>query len=88
MILQDFLVARKVYPHIEARCFGFELEAVNSDSFDFAARFNERRCGGDSPSNLLDQFRVRPATREVLLYDAPTGTFNPTALRVKSSYGQ
>jgi hypothetical protein len=75
-VLRDSLVANKVYPTFDNRCLGFELEAADNGTFDFAARFNQRLCGGDSPSNLLDRYRVVSANRVILRYDPSDGTYS------------
>jgi hypothetical protein len=66
----------KLFPHIERRCFTCELEADGRESWDFAPRFDQAACGGDSASTLIDRYRVmhyRVTQRSpvILWYDTP-----------------
>ena len=56
--LDDALVAAGAYPHIQPRCLYYDLESAGHSDYSFAVRFNQAKCGGDSPSNLLDRFSV------------------------------
>jgi hypothetical protein len=84
-VLREVLVTRSVYPDIQRKCFGVELEQIGDGTYDFAVRFNEYVCGGDSPSNLLDRYRVASATGTVLWYDSADegGSFKPLDARVR-----
>ena len=57
-ILHDALVAAGAFPHIQPRCLYYDLESARDRDYSFAVRFNQARCGGESPSNLLDRFSV------------------------------
>lgn len=67
--LRQALVTRKVYPQVEPECLAFELAGTKDGAYEFAAKVNQLRCGGDSASNLLDRYRVVLRTRAVMLYD-------------------
>jgi hypothetical protein len=71
------VVAAKLHPNVPKRCFWCELEASDDFSFQFALRFNQERCGGDSPSTLLDRFMVFKLSPVILWYDAAENRYLP-----------
>jgi hypothetical protein len=58
------------YPSIPSRCLTTEFEGSDDDSYDFALRYNQAICGGESPSTLLDRFRVFQRSDVILYYTA------------------
>ena len=79
--LHDALVAGGAYPHIQPRCLYYVLESIEGRDYDFAARFNQARRGGESPSNLLDRFTVREG--QVLWHDTADSALKPLSAFLK-----
>jgi hypothetical protein len=46
-----------------------DLEGMDKGTYDFALRFNEGVCGGNSPSNLLNRHRVVSGARTIFWYE-------------------
>ena len=63
------VVDARLFPHISRECLLCDLEDSDGHSFKIALRFNQERCGGDSPSTLLDRFLVFQRTPVILWYD-------------------
>jgi len=68
--LLERLRGDRAYPSIPARCLATELEASDDDSYDFALRYNQSFCGGNSPSTLIARFRVFQRSDVILYYTA------------------
>ena len=60
---------RNWYPGVPPGCLAYDLESVKGGNYDFAIRFNQAKCGGTSPSNLMDRARVIKKTGEVLWWN-------------------
>lgn len=74
--LHSALVTAKAFPHVQPRCLYYDLMAADPRDHHFAVRFNQAKCGGNSPSNLLDRFAVIDG--KVLWSDtADGGTLKP-----------
>ncbi len=77
----DALIARvvqaRLFPNIREECFFCELEANDGRTFQFALRFNKGKCGGDSPSTLLDRFLLCQRSPVILWYDSSEDRYLP-----------
>jgi hypothetical protein len=69
-VLSGEVRVRSLFPGIHAECVAYELEAIDRGQYDFAIKFNQRKCGGESASNLLDRARVLPKRDEVLWWNS------------------
>ena len=68
MILQK----NRAYPTIKSECLLLEFEEETKEHIQFAVRFDQAKCGGNSPSNLIDRFAVQKPSNSVVYYD-PAG---------------
>ena len=71
------VVEAKLFPDIREECFFCELESKDGRTFEFALRFNQGKCGGDSPSTLLDRFLVCRGSPVILWYDSSEDRYLP-----------
>ncbi len=71
------VVKAKLFPHIRRECFLCELSSGDDYSFRFTLRFDQERCGGDSPSTLIDRFMVLKRSPVILWYDFPEDRYLP-----------
>ena len=67
--LLERLKSENVYPHLKPDCLVCDEEGRYADQFEFAVRFDQVKCGGDSWSNLVDRFVVMRDTGEIRWYD-------------------
>ena len=71
------VVKARLFPDIRDECFFCELEAKDGRTFQFALRFNKGKCGGGSPSTLLDRFLVFQRSPVILWYDSSQDRYLP-----------
>ena len=71
------VVEARFFPDIRKDCYFCELEANDGRTFQFALRFNKGKCGGGSPSTLLDRFLVFQRSPVILWYDSSQDRYLP-----------
>src|SRR3990172_5625988 len=71
------VVEARLFPDIRKDCYFCELEANDGRTFQFALRFNKGKCGGGSPSTLLDRFLVFQRSPVILWYDSSQDRYLP-----------
>jgi hypothetical protein len=75
--LIDRVVEERLFPYISKECFRCELERNTGRTFEFALRFNQAKCGGDSASTLFDRFLVCSQSPVMLWYDSANDRYLP-----------
>ena len=75
--LLNAIARDKLYPHVGASCILLDLEEAKGTYFLFAVRFNQLRCGGNSPSTLMDRFAVEKSGGAIRYYDAAGPALQP-----------
>jgi hypothetical protein len=84
-ILHEAFVRSRAFPHVQPRCLYYDLMNAEQHDYHFAVRFNQAKCGGESPSNLLGRFAV--VDGHVLWSDtAAGGTLKPLDAFLKRRY--
>ncbi len=71
------VVEAKLFPEIRKECFFCDLEGNDGRAFQITLRFNKGKCGGDSPSTLLDRFLVFQRSPVILWYDSSRDRYLP-----------
>jgi len=60
---------------IRPECLLLEFEEDTKEHIQFAVRFDQSKCGGNSPSNLIDRFAVQKHSKSILYYDVTEDRF-------------
>jgi hypothetical protein len=71
------VVEAKLFPEIRKECFSCDLEGNDGRTFQITLRFNKGKCGGHSPSTLLDRFLVCQRSPVILWYDSSQDRYLP-----------
>ena len=76
-VLVERVFEARLFTAISRECLFCELEYNDDRTFQFALRFNNRKCGGDSESTLLDRFLICQRSPVILWYDSSEDRYLP-----------